>query len=72
MKRRYYRIYYKVCEGGAVHTGGRVITEPLDEYIKYMRKTYPEASSVYMEVREEFEDDDDESATAKESVIILG
>lgn len=73
MLRKFYRIYYRVVElSGAIHTGGRVITEPIDEYMKVFRRTYPDATSVYMELREEFEDDDDESATAEESVIILG
>ena len=37
----------------AIHSGGRVITEPIDEYMKFMRRTYPDASTVYMELKEE-------------------
>jgi hypothetical protein len=72
MKRKFYRIAYKVVELGNVYIGGRVVSEPIQDYMKFFRRTYPDASSVYVELMEEFEDDDDESATATESVIIMG
>lgn len=72
MLRKFYRVAYRVVERGEVFVGGRVITEPVDEFVKVIRREHPDASSTYIELMEEFEDDDDESATARESVIIMG
>lgn len=72
MKRKFYRIAMKVVELDNVFISGRVVREPIEEYMKFLRRAHPDASSIYVELMEEFEDDDDESAQAAESVIILG
>jgi hypothetical protein len=68
-----YRIKYKVVEGKLTSSGVRVVEKPIDQYIEFIRKTHPDAEIVYLELIEEFEQEEpEESGTAKESVIILG
>lgn len=69
--RTLYRIKYRICEPVRVLAGERIVEQPLDVYIKTLRKNHPDAQSIYMELLEEYEEDD-ESATSIESVIIMG
>lgn len=70
MKHTFYRIKYRVVTPGRVGAGERVIEVPISEYLKVMNKDWPDRTFLYVELVEEWEEED-ESATATESVIIL-
>lgn len=74
MKRKLYRIYLKVVELGKKNplTGQRVVESPIEEYMPYLRKQFPDASSIYVELLEEFEREEPEESADTESIIILG
>ena len=66
-----YRIQYKIVEGAKLYSGTRIVEVPLDQYIEFVRKTYPEASTVYLELVEEIESNDELDYSSGESIIIL-
>lgn len=70
MKHTFYRIKYRVVTPGRVGAGERVIEVPISEYLKVMNKDWPDRTFLYVELVEEWEEED-ESSTAAESVIIL-
>lgn len=70
MKRTLYRIRLKVMEQGKLYEGTRVVEVPIPEYLKKLYRDFPDAASIYVELLNEFEQED-ESATARESVIIV-
>ena len=71
MKRTLYRIFLRVVERGETYSGQRVIEVPIPEYMKKLYRDFPDAVSIYVELLNEFEQED-ESQTARESVIIIG
>lgn len=65
-----YRINFKIVEPRKTLSGQRVVEVPIDRYIEFIRKQHPDATYVYMELIEEFEQP--EESADEESVIILG
>lgn len=64
----FYRIRYKVNGPNKSALGTRVVTLPIARYIDVIRKEYPDATLIYLELEEEFEVEEE---TATESIIIM-
>lgn len=64
----FYRIRYKVNGPNKAALGTRVVTLPIARYIDVIRKEYPDATLIYLELEEEFEVEEE---TATESIIIM-
>lgn len=64
-----YRVKFKIVENGKTYEGTRVVEQPVDEYMKHINRTYLDASYVYLELVDTFEEVISEST---ESLIILG
>lgn len=66
------RIEYKIVNGPGASYGTKIIEVPLEKHVELIRKSYPDASVIYVAVLEEWEDDDLGVLTSTgESVIIL-
>lgn len=67
-----YRIKCKVIEPpDKVYEGERVVEQPVDRYIDFLHKTHPDASYIYLELLEEFEQEEI-PLSATGSMIVLG
>jgi hypothetical protein len=66
-----YRIKFKIVEGPKLYSGTRIVDSPIDEYMRHVHKTYPEATYVYIELIEEIEVKDEEASASAEGLIIL-
>lgn len=68
-----FRIKYKIVENGLTLEGVRNVDKSIGEYIIIIRKDYPDATIVHMELLGEWEDVEVSlSCSAEGALIVLG
>lgn len=66
-----YRIRYRIEEAKSSRGGTILVEETVEQFIEAKRKEHRDATYMYFELVETIEREDD-SSTARESIIIMG
>lgn len=67
-----YRIRYKIVEAGLTTEGIRNVDKSIGEHVIVVRKEYPDATIVYMELLEEYEEVETSMSFSADAMIVLG
>lgn len=65
-----YKINLRVFETGRYFESIRIVDEPINEYLPKVHKQFPDATSVYMELLDEY-DEPEVKSESSDSVIHL-